>query len=148
MSRTVDPIVQHVSPEELNGLLKKYSSQLNTPAKARKAEKRVTLIRMRLNGVTIEKCAENLGISERTCYNIQREWNEKGEESIIPRTSTGARPKLKGYPVDDYREAIRQYSMTVKEAAEYIRNETGKQMSENQVRRIFRDDVKRQRNRK
>lgn len=148
MPRPSEPIIKHVPIEELNGLLNRYSSELDTPAKARKAEKRVTLIRMRYNGDSIQKCAQSLGITQRTCYNIQNEWNEKGTSSIVPGTSTGAKPKLNQEMVDDIKRAIRESSMTVKETTDYIRENTDTELSENQVRRIFHNDVRKQRNRK
>ena len=137
-----------VHPDELNRILDDYSDRLDTPAKARKAEKRITFIRMRYNGFSIEECAKNLGITTRTCYNIQNEWNRKGKESIIPRASTGANPKLTQEKVEEIKTVVRGRSLTVKETAQYIKNNTDTQLSENQVRRIFHDDVKKLRNRK
>ena len=138
----------HVHPDELNSILDNYSDLIDSPAKARKAEKRITLVRMRYNGVPIEQCAQNLGITVRTCYNIQNEWNEKGPISIVPKTSTGAKPKLSENDIQEIKMVIRDHSLTVKEAADYIKNNTDTQLSENQVRRIFHDDVKKLRNRK
>ena len=75
MPRLAEPLTRIVSMQELDEMLNELSPQLDTPAKARKAEKRMTLIRMRLNGYSISECSKCLGITERTCYNIQRDWN-------------------------------------------------------------------------
>ena len=146
MTRSPEPIRMMVHPDELNNILDEYRDRLDTPAKARKAEKRVTFVRMRYNGLTIEECAKNLGITARTCYNFQNEWNSRGKESIVPRTSTGANPKLSQEKMREIRAAIRNNSFTVKQTAEYIRNNTDTKLSENQIRRIFGDDVKKMRN--
>ena len=148
MPRNPEPIRMHVHPDELNNILDNYSDLIDSPAKARKAEKRITLVRMRYNGMSIEQCAQNLGITVRTCYNIQNEWNEKGPISIVPKTSTGAKPKLSDDKIQEIKMVIRDHSLTVKEAADYIKNNTDTQLSENQIRRVFRDDVKMLRNRK
>lgn len=147
MPRYADPIKRQVPPEDLNKVLDEYSDRLDTPAKARKAERRITFVRMRYNGFSIEECSKSLGITQRTCYNFQNEWNAKGKESIVPRTSTGANPKLSQEEVREIRHVIKDNSFTVKETAEYIRNNTDTKLSENQIRRIFRDDVKKMRNR-
>ena len=147
MPRYAEPIKMLIPPEDLNKILDEYSDRLDTPAKARKAEKRVTFIRMRYNGFSIEECSRSLGITQRTCYNIQNDWNTKGKESIVPRTSTGANPKLSQEKVEEIKAIVKDNSMTVKETAEYIRNNTDTNLSENQVRRIFRGDVKRLRKR-
>jgi len=147
MPKDAEPIKMRVPPEELNKILDEYSNRLDTPAKARKAEKRVTFVRMRYNGFSIEECSKSLGITQRTCYNFQNEWNKKGKESIVPKTSTGANPKLSQEKVQEIRLIIRDNSFTVKETAEYIRNNTDTKLSENQIRRIFGDDVRRMRNR-
>ena len=148
MPRNPEPIKMHVHPDELNSILDNYSDLIDSPAKARKAEKRITLVRMRYNGVPIEQCAQNLGITVRTCYNIQCEWNEKGPISIVPKASTGAKPKLSEDEIREIKAVIRNNSLTVKEASDYIKNNTKTQLSENQIRRVFRDDVKKLRNRK
>ena len=147
MPRDAEPIKMRVPPEELNSIMDEYSSRLDTPAKAKKAEKRVTFVRMRYNGFSIEECSKSLGITQRTCYNFQNEWNKKGKESIVPRTSTGANPKLSQEKVQELRSIIRDKSFTVKQTADYIRNNTDTKLSENQIRRIFREDVKKMRNR-
>ena len=147
MPKVPEPIKMRVSPDDLNKILDEYRNELDTPAKARKAEKRVTFIRMRYNGLSIDECAKNLGITVRTCYNFQNEWNKKGKESIVPRTSTGPNSKLTDEQVNELKAVIRDRSFTVKETADYIRKNTDTKLSENQVRRIFRDEVKRLRNR-
>lgn len=142
MPRTAEPIIHKVPEDRLNGLLSEMIDQLDTPAKAIKAEKRLTLVRMRYLGVPLEDCAKYLGLTLRTCYNIQNDWNERGEESLVPKTSSGAKPKLSEEKIEEIKAAIKDRSMTVKETADFIREDTGTTLSENQIRRIFQNEVK------
>ena len=148
MPRLAEPLTRIIPVQELDEMFSEQSPMLDTPAKARKAEKRITFIRMRLNGYSISECSKCLGITERTCYNIQRDWNEGKKDWLVPGTSSGANPKLDPAIVEDLKKIIRKNSMTVKETAEYIRKNENMELSENQIRRIFRDDVRMLRNRK
>ena len=148
MPRLAEPLTRIVSMQELDEMLNELSPQLDTPAKARKAEKRMTLIRMRLNGYSISECSKCLGITERTCYNIQRDWNNGKKDWLIPGTSPGANPKLDPKIVENLKVIILEKGMTVKETAEYILENENTKLSENQIRRIFHDEVKKLRNRK
>ena len=48
-----EPLTRTATMKELDEMLDEWSPLLDTPAKARKAEKHMTLIRMRLNGYSI-----------------------------------------------------------------------------------------------
>ena len=88
-------IDRRITHEELDSLIKmeSYSRVL----------KRLYFVKLRYLGDSVEEAAHKIGITKKTGYNWQEEWNQGGYAALIPEFKGGRKHKL----TDDQRNELK-----------------------------------------
>ena len=115
-------------------------------------EENDTLIKIRLvflnlvgnYGMKVKEASEAIGISKRTGYEWIRWWNECGYgEMKRKRGGTGRPPKLNEEKMKELKEMLKEKEhWTTREVKEEIKRKFGVKLSEDQVRRILKNNLK------
>jgi transposase len=111
-------INRRISSEKLDSLIKNedYSKVL----------KRLYFIKFRYLGYSVEEAANKIGVTKKTGYNWQKEWNQGGYAALIPDFKGGRKHKL----TEEQREKLlkilkeREY-WTTREVMELIKENFG-----------------------
>lgn len=119
----VRPITKTVSTEvpdsEIDAAMSDLRSKIEEKGEL-KAIERLLFIRMRLQGVEMQKAMAVMGISKPTAYEWQNAWNEKGLDSIMPAYSGGAPRRLTDEQLGEVKTAVANRCMTTEEVQDLI----------------------------
>jgi hypothetical protein len=100
MARPIEiDIVKHLPVEELNKAASAYEKEFRSYAKAKRLYERLSFIRMRYKGYTVEEAASNVGMTTKTGYNIQELWNAGGMAALVPKFGGGRRSRMTDEPL-------------------------------------------------
>ena len=130
-------IVKHVPLESLREEERRLSEHITSMKKSERLLQRVTFIRMRYNGFTVEEASASVGFTTKTGYNVQKEWNAKGMEGLIPDFKGGPRSKLTEDQKAQLKEVLTACPSDTKTVRLYIKDEFGVDYSEKQVHAIL-----------
>ena len=84
-------IVRHVPFEELGRIVADCEGGGVSQATSRRVRDRVSLVRLRYMGRSVEEAAAAVGVTTKSGYNTQRLWNEGGPAALAPTSTREAR---------------------------------------------------------
>ncbi len=100
---------------------------------------RLLFIRLRYNGMSVVKAAENVGVSPQTGYNWQERWNAEGLDGLVPKYAGGRPSRLTTDQKAALLEKLREKEYwTTTEVQHLIQSDFDVKYGLNQVRRILR----------
>ena len=132
----VRPITQTVSEEVPDEAIESMIAELResiVEKKALRALERLSFIKMRREGVEMQKAMAVAGISKPTAYQWQNEWNDKGLDSVVPDYAGGAPRRLTDEQLERIKAEVAAKVMTTDEAQEFISREYGVKYTKKQV---------------
>ena len=130
-------IVKHVPLESLKEEERRLSERITSMKKSERLLQRVTFVRMRYNGFTVEEASAAVGFTTRTGYNVQKDWNAKGMEGLVPDFKGGPKSKLSDEQKAQLKEVLTECPSDTKTVRLYIKDEFGVDYSEKQVHTIL-----------
>ena len=126
------PIQRHESFDELN-------KRIKTLEKNAKILKRLYFIKYRYEGESVERSAQQVGITKSVGYIWQKRWNEQGYSGLVPRYAGGRPSKLKIEQKEQLHALLKERDdWTTNEVREYIQSTFGVEYTLKQVRIILR----------
>jgi len=126
-------IVKHLSTEELNKTVGAYEKELQSYAKAKRMHERFCFIRMRYKGYSVEEAASANGMTTKTGYNIQAQWNEGGPAALEPNFGGGKPSRMTEEQKDRLKNVLSVSPMSTKGVREYIEEEFCIEYSNKQI---------------
>jgi len=134
MARPIEiDIVRHVPMEELNKVAGAYEKEFRSYARAKRIHERISFVRMRYKGYTVEESASALGLTTKTGYNIQARWNEGGMAALEPNFGGGRRSRLTEEQKKELEYVLSASAMSTKGVKEYIAEEFGIEYTNKQI---------------
>lgn len=133
----VRPITKTVSMEvtdqEIDQEMEALRAAISEKKELRGIE-RLIFIRMRREGVEMEKAMRICGISKPTAYEWQDNWNERGLDSVRPNYGGGAPRRLSDDQLERVKDELdRREGMTTEEVRGFIKDEFGVTYTPKQV---------------
>ena len=126
-------IRRHESLDELN-------KRIKTLEKDAKILKRLYFIKYRYTGESVDRAAQQVGITKCVGYTWQKRWNEQGYAGLVPRYAGGRPSKLKEYQKEQLHALLeKRDDWTTNEVREYIKSAFGVEYTLKQVRIILRN---------
>ncbi|MDY6864747.1 MAG: transposase [Halobacteriota archaeon] len=127
------PIRRHESLDELN-------KRIKTLEKDSKILKRLCFIKYRYEGESVERAAQQVGITKSVGYIWQKRWNEEGYAGLSPRYAGGRPSKLNEMQKEQLHALLKKRDdWTTSEVRECIRSTFGVEYTLKQVRIILRN---------
>ena len=138
MARPVElQIVRHVPLESLQTEERRLSESIRSMKKSERLLQRVTFVRMRYNGYSVEGASMAVGFTTKTGYNVQQLWNAKGMEGLVPDFKGGPKSRLAEDQKARLRDMLSACPCDTKTVRLYIKDEFGVDYSEKQVHVIL-----------
>ena len=126
------PIQRHEGSDELN-------KRIKTLEKNAKILKRLYFIKYRYEGESVERAAQQVGITKSVGYIWLKRWNEQGYSGLVPRNAGGRPSKLKREQKDRLFTLLKERDdWTTSEVREYIQSTFGVEYTLKRVRIILR----------
>lgn len=128
-----------VSDQEIDQMMQTIRDAISEKAEF-KAYERLMFIKMRREGVEMEKARRICDISKPTAYEWQDNWNNEGLSSVLPRYAGGAPRRLSEDQLERVREELEHRGgMTTEEVRCYIEEEFDVSYTPKQVAVRLRD---------
>lgn len=138
MARPVElQIVKHVPLESLQKEERRLSESIRSLKKSERLLQRVTFVRMRYSGYSVEEASAAVGFTTKTGYNVQELWNEKGMEGLVPDFKGGPRSRLTEDQKAQLKDMLSACPCDTRTVRLYIRDQFGVEYSEKQVHVIL-----------
>ena len=128
------PISRRISLDEIDD---RISDAKDGTKKGSRTAERLTFIRMRYRGFSVESAADALGINTQSGYNWQKLWNEGGPDALIPGFSGGRQSKMTEEQKERLRMEIQKEPLTTQEVRGFIMGRFHITYSEKQVHVIL-----------
>lgn len=87
----------------------------------RKVVEKLRFIRLRYQGLSVTQAADMMGINHQTGYNWQRQWNEGGYGTIVPKSNPGRPSRLTEAQMRGFADLVDEGNLTTAEAAMLLR---------------------------
>jgi transposase len=119
-------VVQQVNLDELNSLI--------THEKNSRVLKKLYFVKFRYLGDSVEVAATKLGVTKKTGYYWQEDWNKGGYAALMPQFCGGRKSKLTDEQIVELRSLLKEKDYwTTKGVLELIKEKYGVQYSQKQV---------------
>lgn len=119
-------IVQQVNLDELNSLI--------THEKNSRVLKKLYFVKFRYLGDSVEVAATKLGVTKKTGYYWQEDWNKGGYAALMPQFCGGRKSKLTDEQIVELRSLLKEKDYwTTKGVLELIKEKYSVQYSQKQV---------------
>lgn len=119
-------IVQHVNLDELNSLI--------THEKNSRVLKKLYFVKFRYLGDSVEVAATKLGVTKKTGYYWQEDWNKGGIAALMPQFCGGRKSKLTDEQIVELRNLLKEKDYwTIKGVLELIKEKYSVQYSQKQI---------------
>jgi transposase len=119
-------IVQQVNLDELNSLI--------THEKNSRVLKKLYFVKFRYLGDSVEVAATKLGVTKKTGYYWQEDWNKGGYATLMPQFCGGRKSKLTDEQIVELRSLLKEKDYwTTKGVLELIKEKYSVQYSQKQV---------------
>lgn len=130
-------LIRHVPESMLQLTMMVYESMESRSKSDERVLRRLKFIKCRYSGMSVSDAAEAAGVSRKTGYNIQEAWNISGLDGIIPKFSTGPKPRLTEIDMKAIEMHLLEVPMDATALRCYIREEYGEDFTEKHIRNMF-----------
>ena len=130
-------IIRHIPDSVLRLTILVYQSLRDGSASDRRVLRSLQFIEERYRGRSMSESAEAVGISRKTGYNIQRAWNERGIEGVIPRFSNGPKPRLTPEQVLEIEGFLASNEVDISGLRRHVSESYGVSFSDKHLRTLF-----------
>jgi len=130
-------IVKHLPLDELQNRERQLSESIKSMKKSERLLQRVTFVRLRYGGFTVEEASHAVGFTTKTGYNVQKQWNAKGMDGLVPDFKGGPKSKLSEEQKSDLKDMLSACPSDTKTVRQYIKDHFGVEYSEKQVHVIL-----------
>ena len=130
-------IVKHVPLDELQTKERQLSESIKSMKKSERFLQRVTFIRLRYGGFSVEEASKAVGFTTKTGYNVQGQWNVNGMEGLVPDFKGGPKSRLSDEQKSELKDMLAACPSDTKTVRLYIKDRFGVEYSEKQVHVIL-----------
>ena len=130
-------LIRHVPESMLQLTMMVYESMESRSKSDERVLRRLKFIKYRYHGMSVSDAADAAGVSRKTGYNIQEAWNSGGLDGIIPKFSSGPKPRLTDSDMAEIEAHIQEIPMDAATLRRYILDKYGEDFTEKHVRNMF-----------
>ena len=132
-------IVKHIPLEELQNREHQLSESIKSMKKSERLLQRVTFVRLRYSGFSVEEASKAVGFTTKTGYNVQKQWNANGMEGLVPDFKGGPRSRLSDEQKSELKDMLAACPSDTRTVRLYIKDRFGVEYSEKQVHVILKN---------